>query len=101
MFGGKCRANSGTGRSLLREAVPDALALLDERTVQAYIDERRSSGPQSVPDLSASIGLTREGARYRTVFEFLYGQGRFTGYRSLGLNVAFSARGWFGRGGGG
>jgi tetratricopeptide (TPR) repeat protein len=65
----------------------------------AYIDERRTAGPQGVPDLSASMGLTRDGARYRTTIEFLYGQGRFTGYRSLALNLAFSARGWLGRGG--
>jgi tetratricopeptide (TPR) repeat protein len=65
----------------------------------AYLDERRASGPQSVPDLSASVGVSRDGARYRTAIDFTYGQGRFTGYRSMALNLAFSARGWLGRGG--
>ena len=54
-----------------------------------------------VPDLSASLGFTREGARYRTAIEFFYGQGRFTGYRSYGVNVSLGGRGWLGRAGGG
>jgi tetratricopeptide (TPR) repeat protein len=66
----------------------------------AWIDERTGGG-EFVPDLSGSLGLVREGARYRTAIEFSYGQGRFTGYRSWGVNVSFGARGWFGRAGGG
>jgi hypothetical protein len=31
---------------------------------------------------------------------FFYGQGRFAGYRSYGVNISFSARGRLGRGGG-
>ena len=65
----------------------------------AWIDERRVNGGELVPDLSASLGLRREGAQYLTRIEFFYGQGRFTGYRSFGVNIGFSARGWFGRAG--
>ena len=67
----------------------------------AYIDERRTSAVESAPDLSANIGLVREGANYRTLIELFYGQGQFRSYRSMGINIAFSARGWLGRGGGG
>jgi hypothetical protein len=59
----------------------------------AWIDERAPTDGELVPDLSARLGVTREGARYRTLVEVFYGQGRFTGYRSYGINVSFSARG--------
>ena len=65
----------------------------------AWIDERQINGGELVPDLSASLGLRREGARYLTRIDVFYGQGRFTGYRSFGVNIGFSARGWFGRAG--
>lgn len=65
----------------------------------AWIDERQIEGGDFVPDLSASLGLRREGGRYLTRIDLFYGQGRFTGYRSFGVNVGFSARGWFGRAG--
>ena len=65
----------------------------------AWIDERSVPGGELVPDLSVSLGLRREGARYLTRIDLLYGQGRFTGYRSFGVNVGFSARGWLGRAG--
>ncbi len=65
----------------------------------AWIDERGAPKSEAVPDLSASLGLAREGARYRTKIDFFFGQGRFSGYRSFGLNLSFSARGWFGRAG--
>ncbi|NNF12140.1 MAG: tetratricopeptide repeat protein [Gemmatimonadetes bacterium] len=62
-----------------------------------YIDERGRSS-EIVPDLSGRIGLLRDGTKYRTSIEFFYGQGRFTSYRYYGLDVSFSARGWFGPG---
>ena len=65
----------------------------------AWINERATTDVEVVPDLSARVGVRREGAKYRTAVEFFYGQGRFTGYRSYGVNVSFGARGWFGRGG--
>ena len=65
----------------------------------AWLDERRIDGGELVPDLSANLGLRREGTRYLTRIDFFYGQGRFTGYRSFGVNLGFSARGWFGRAG--
>ncbi len=67
----------------------------------AWIDERSAPGGAWVPDLSASLGFTREGARYSTGIDFFYGQGRFTGYRSYGVNVSVAGRGWLGRAGGG
>ncbi|MDX1495737.1 MAG: hypothetical protein R3253_16830, partial [Longimicrobiales bacterium] len=63
----------------------------------AYIQERGVDA-QLVPDLSARLGLLRDGARYRTRVEFFYGQGRFSGYRSYGVDVSFSARGFLGPG---
>lgn len=63
----------------------------------ALLDERRVEGTELVPDLAGNLTLRREGARYLTRVELFYGQGRFTGYRSFGLNLGFSARGWFGR----
>ena len=65
----------------------------------AYIDERGAAGSDVVPDLSGRLGFVREGVKYRTSVEFFYGQGRFTGYRSYGVDLSFSARGWFGRAG--
>lgn len=62
-----------------------------------YIDERGRSG-EVVPDLSGRLGLLRDGAKYRTSIELFYGQGRFTSYRYYGLDISFSARGWFGPG---
>lgn len=62
-----------------------------------YIDERGRTS-DIVPDLSGRIGLLRDGAKYRTSIELFYGQGRFTSYRYYGLDVSFSARGWFGPG---
>lgn len=62
-----------------------------------YIDERGRSS-EIVPDLSGRIGLLRDGARYRTSIELFYGQGRFTSYRYYGLDITFTARGWFGPG---
>jgi hypothetical protein len=67
----------------------------------AWINERPTTEGEVVPDLSARVGFRREGAKYRTAIEFFYGQGRFTGYRSYGVNVSLGARGWLGRGGGG
>ncbi len=67
----------------------------------AFIDERGASGGEGVPDLSGTVGLAREGGRYRTAVRLFYGQGRFDGYRSYGMDLSFSARGWLGRGGGG
>lgn len=63
----------------------------------AYIDER-GRATEVVPDLSGRLGLAREGARYRTSIELFYGQGRFSGYRSYGVDLSFSARGWLGPG---
>ena len=65
----------------------------------AWIDERSVLGASVVPDMSGSLGIRREGARYLTRGDLFYGQGRFNGYRSLGVNIGFSARGWFGRAG--
>ncbi len=65
----------------------------------AWIDERSVLGASVVPDMSGSLGIRREGARYLTRVDLFYGQGRFNGYRSLGVNIGFSARGWFGRAG--
>ena len=65
----------------------------------ALINERGGSGSETVPDLSANIAFTREGPRYRTALSLFHGQGRFDGYRSLGVDLSFSARGWLGRGG--
>ncbi|MEM7416939.1 MAG: tetratricopeptide repeat protein [Gemmatimonadota bacterium] len=64
------------------------------------IRERATGDSQFVPDLSATFRTVRDGARYRTLIEVVYGQGRFDGYRSFGLNLSFSARGWTGTGGG-
>lgn len=63
------------------------------------IRERISGDNQVVPDLSGTLRAVRDGARYRTLVEVTYGQGRFDGYRSFGLNLSFSARGWTGGGG--
>jgi hypothetical protein len=64
-----------------------------------WIEERGGAlGAQTVPDLSATLGLAREGARYRSALELFYGQGRFSGYRSFGASLSFSVRG--GSGGG-
>lgn len=65
----------------------------------SYIDERRRSGAEVVPDLSASLGLLRDGTKYRTSLGLFYGQGRFSGYRSFGVDLSFTARGWLGPGG--
>ncbi len=62
-----------------------------------YIDERGREA-EVVPDLSGRLGLLREGERYRTSIEVFYGQGRFSAYRYYGLDLSFSARGWFGPG---
>jgi hypothetical protein len=64
-----------------------------------WLQERRTTEGEVVPDLSARLGLTREGATYRTSVAVFYGQGRFTGYRSYGLSVSFGARGLLGGGG--
>ena len=64
----------------------------------ALIDERRTTGSETVPDVSGSIAFTREGAGYRTSIGLFYGQGRFDGYRSFGMSLSFSARGGLGRG---
>jgi len=63
----------------------------------SFIDER--ARPSEVaPDISGRIGLAREGVRYRTGIELFYGQGRFSGYRSFGAEISFTARGWLGPG---
>ncbi len=62
-----------------------------------FINERGRSS-EVVPDLSGRLGLLRDGTKYRTRVELFYGQGRFSSYRYYGLNVSFSARGWFGPG---
>jgi len=64
-----------------------------------WLQERRTTEGEVVPDLSARLGLTRDGATYRTSVAVFYGQGRFTGYRSYGLSVSFGARGLLGGGG--
>lgn len=60
-----------------------------------WIDERGDGGGAAVPDLSGRIGALYDGRRYRASVEVFYGQGRFTGYRSYGMDLSFSARGWF------
>lgn len=62
-----------------------------------FINERGRSS-EVVPDLSGRLGLLRDGTKYRTRVELFYGQGRFSSYRYYGLDVSFSARGWFGPG---
>lgn len=60
--------------------------------------ERVGQETQVVPDITASFRALRDGARYRTSIEVTYGQGRFTGYRSVALTLGFAARGWMGVG---
>ncbi len=60
--------------------------------------ERTGAETQVVPDINASFRALREGARYRTSVDVTYGQGRFTGYRSLTIGVGFAAHGWTGTG---
>lgn len=57
----------------------------------AYIDER-DRPTELVPDLSGRLGLVHETGRYRTRVDVFYGQGRFSGYRSYGVDISFSAR---------
>jgi tetratricopeptide (TPR) repeat protein len=61
-----------------------------------WLEERNATGGELVPDLSARLGFTRNGATYRTSVAVFYGQGRFTGYRSYGLSASFGARGLLG-----
>jgi len=63
-----------------------------------YIDERGTSGGETVPDISAHLALIHDDSRYRSMLELFFGQGRFSGYRSYGLNFTFSARSGFGGG---
>jgi len=63
----------------------------------SWIDERRFDG-ELVPDLSGRLGVIRERGRFRTSVEVFYGQGRFSGYRSFGVDVSLTARGWTGPG---
>lgn len=57
----------------------------------AFLDERRSTGSEILPDLAGNAGVVREGGRFRTAVDIYYGQGRLTGYKSLGINVSLSA----------
>lgn len=57
----------------------------------AYLNERSSVGSEILPDIAANAGIVRDGDRFRTAVEVYYGQGRLTGYRSLGINVSLSA----------
>ncbi|MDX1646996.1 MAG: tetratricopeptide repeat protein [Longimicrobiales bacterium] len=63
----------------------------------AFIQERGRDS-EVVSDLSARLGVRLDGVKYRTRIEIFYGQGRFSGYRSYGMDVSFSARGFFGPG---
>ncbi len=61
----------------------------------SLIEERRVAGREYAPDISASLGLRRRGGTYDSTIELLFGQGRFSGYRSFGLNLSLSRVGGF------
>ncbi len=63
----------------------------------AYLDER-VDGTSVVPEITGGFGLLHDGSRYRTSIELYYGQGRLDGYKSFGVDLSFSARGFFGPG---
>jgi tetratricopeptide (TPR) repeat protein len=58
----------------------------------ALIDERRVTGSDVVPHVSAEAGVRREGARFWTALDVFYYQGQFDGYRTYGARLTLSAR---------
>lgn len=63
----------------------------------AFIDERSRRGFEAVPHLSAEVGLSHLGDRFRTTVDAFYYQGRLDGYTAYGLRVSLGARDVFGR----
>jgi len=61
----------------------------------ALIDERVSSGFETVPHFSAEAGISHQGSRFRTMLDAFYYQGRFDRYKAYGLRVSVGARDWF------
>ena len=63
----------------------------------AYLRERDRAA-EFVPDLSARLGFLFESEGYRGRIEAFFGQGRFSAYRSYGIDVSLGARGLLGSG---
>ena len=63
----------------------------------AFIDERNGAGLEGLPHLSAEMGLSYLGRRFRTTVDAFYYQGRFDGYNAYGLRVSLGARDVFRR----
>jgi hypothetical protein len=65
----------------------------------AYLEERRTPGGRTVPNLAGELGLRWDGEKAWAGLDLFYGQGQFDGYASWGARLTLGTSGVPGLGG--